>query len=153
MKILTAAVASRSLRVSACASEISEIITHLAFYSDWANAMSAVAVAKDVFSKRGIGVDRLPPASGGLLPNRSSRAYLRNVPASGFVEMAALDAGCLQVWLRNMTGYDGIRRAVSRAGVRLSWARRFQVMVRKEAPSPPDRAAIRFRPQTRSLQA
>jgi alkylhydroperoxidase/carboxymuconolactone decarboxylase family protein YurZ len=29
--------------------EISEIITHLAFYSGWANAMSAVAVAKDVF--------------------------------------------------------------------------------------------------------
>src|SRR4030081_2069384 len=28
--------------------EISEIITHLAFYSGWANAMTAVAVAKDV---------------------------------------------------------------------------------------------------------
>lgn len=28
--------------------EISEIITHLAFYSGWANATSAVAVAKDV---------------------------------------------------------------------------------------------------------
>jgi len=35
-------------------SEISEIITHLAFYSGWANAMSAVTVAKDAFSKRGI---------------------------------------------------------------------------------------------------
>src|SRR4051794_9561665 len=30
--------------------EISEIITHLAFYAGWANAMSAVAVAKDVFA-------------------------------------------------------------------------------------------------------
>src|SRR4051794_29471498 len=30
--------------------ELSEIITHLAFYSGWANAMSAVAVAKDVFA-------------------------------------------------------------------------------------------------------
>lgn len=49
-------------------SEISEIITHLAFYSGWANAMSAVAVAKDVFGKRGIGSDQLPPASGELLP-------------------------------------------------------------------------------------
>src|SRR6516165_862375 len=28
-------------------SEISQIITHLAFYSGWTNAMSAVAVAKD----------------------------------------------------------------------------------------------------------
>ena len=30
--------------------EVSELITHLAFYSGWANAMSAVAVAKDVFT-------------------------------------------------------------------------------------------------------
>ena len=49
-------------------SELSEIITHLAFYSGWANATSAVAVAKDVFSKRGIGSDQLPPASGEHLP-------------------------------------------------------------------------------------
>jgi 4-carboxymuconolactone decarboxylase len=48
--------------------EISEIITHLAFYSGWANAMSAVAAAKDVFGKRSIGSDQLPPASGELLP-------------------------------------------------------------------------------------
>jgi 4-carboxymuconolactone decarboxylase len=31
--------------------EISEIITHLAFYSGWANAMAAVAVVKDVFAE------------------------------------------------------------------------------------------------------
>jgi 4-carboxymuconolactone decarboxylase len=49
-------------------SELSEIITHLAFYSGWANAMAAVAVAKDVFGKRGVGPDQLPPASGELLP-------------------------------------------------------------------------------------
>ena len=48
--------------------EISEIITHLAFYAGWANAMSAVAVAKDVFAARKIGADQLPPASGSLLP-------------------------------------------------------------------------------------
>lgn len=48
--------------------EISEIITHLAFYSGWANAMSAVAVAKDVFAARGIGADQLPAASPSLLP-------------------------------------------------------------------------------------
>ena len=50
------------------AREISEIITHLAFYAGWANAMSAVAVAKDVFARRGIGADQLPQASGPLLP-------------------------------------------------------------------------------------
>src|SRR5437879_10933704 len=30
--------------------EISEIITHLAFYSGWSTAMSALSVAKDVFA-------------------------------------------------------------------------------------------------------
>jgi 4-carboxymuconolactone decarboxylase len=48
--------------------EISEIITHLAFYSGWANAMSAAAVAKEVFAERKIGTDQLPPASPALLP-------------------------------------------------------------------------------------
>ena len=43
--------------------EISEIIAHLAFYSGWANAMSAVAVAENVFAERKIGVDQLPAAS------------------------------------------------------------------------------------------
>jgi 4-carboxymuconolactone decarboxylase len=48
--------------------EVSEIITHLAFYSGWANAMSAVSVAKEVFAQRSIGPDQLPAASGPLLP-------------------------------------------------------------------------------------
>jgi 4-carboxymuconolactone decarboxylase len=42
--------------------EISEIITHLAFYSGWANAMSAVAIAKEVFTAHRIGTDQLPAA-------------------------------------------------------------------------------------------
>ncbi len=48
--------------------EISEIITHLAFYTGWANAMDAVPAAKDVFKSRNIGADQLPPASGPQLP-------------------------------------------------------------------------------------
>jgi 4-carboxymuconolactone decarboxylase len=48
--------------------EISEIITHLAFYSGWANAISAIAIAKDVFAQRNIGPDKLPAASPALLP-------------------------------------------------------------------------------------
>src|SRR5512132_3043700 len=43
--------------------EVSEIITHLAFYSGWSNAMAAVAVAKDVFAQRGIEPDQLPAAT------------------------------------------------------------------------------------------
>jgi 4-carboxymuconolactone decarboxylase len=31
--------------------ELIEVITHLAFYSGWTNAMSAIMVAKEVFSK------------------------------------------------------------------------------------------------------
>jgi 4-carboxymuconolactone decarboxylase len=49
-------------------SEISEIITHLAFYTGWANAIDAIPAAKEVFESRNIGADQLPPASGPLLP-------------------------------------------------------------------------------------
>jgi 4-carboxymuconolactone decarboxylase len=48
--------------------EISEIITHLAFYSGWGNAMSAVAVTREVFARRHVGADALPEASPKLLP-------------------------------------------------------------------------------------
>jgi 4-carboxymuconolactone decarboxylase len=48
--------------------EISEIITHLAFYSGWGNAMAAVGQAKEAFSRRSIKADQLPPATDKLLP-------------------------------------------------------------------------------------
>lgn len=48
--------------------EISELITHLAFYSGWENAMAAAAVAEEVFQRRGIEADQLPGASPQLLP-------------------------------------------------------------------------------------
>jgi 4-carboxymuconolactone decarboxylase len=48
--------------------EISEIITHLAFYSGWVTAMAAVAAAQAIFAQRGIGPDQLPAASPELLP-------------------------------------------------------------------------------------
>jgi len=48
--------------------EISEIITHLAFYTGWANAMDAILATRDVFKSRKIGADQLPPASGPQLP-------------------------------------------------------------------------------------
>jgi 4-carboxymuconolactone decarboxylase len=64
-------------------SELSEIITHLAFYSGWANAMSAVAVAKDIFHQRGIGVDQLPPAKEKLLPLNEEAEKQRAIQVSG----------------------------------------------------------------------
>jgi len=60
------------------ASELSEIITHLAFYSGWANAMSAVSIAKVIFAERGIGGDQLPPASPELLPIDQAAEAIRS---------------------------------------------------------------------------
>jgi 4-carboxymuconolactone decarboxylase len=48
--------------------ELSEIITHLAFYSGWGNAMSAVPVVKEIFAKRKIKPEQLPLATPKLLP-------------------------------------------------------------------------------------
>lgn len=47
--------------------EVSEIITHLAFYAGWGNAMSAVAITRDVFVARKIAADQVAPASPQLL--------------------------------------------------------------------------------------
>jgi 4-carboxymuconolactone decarboxylase len=48
--------------------EISELITHLAFYSGLGNAMAAVVAANEVFDGRGIGADQVPVATPTLLP-------------------------------------------------------------------------------------
>jgi 4-carboxymuconolactone decarboxylase len=53
--------------------EISETITHLAFYAGWANALGAVGAARDVFAQRGISADQIPAASVQLLPLGRSR--------------------------------------------------------------------------------
>lgn len=49
-------------------SEVSEIITHLAFYAGWGNAVSAAGIARKVFDACGITADQLWPASPTLLP-------------------------------------------------------------------------------------
>jgi 4-carboxymuconolactone decarboxylase len=87
--------------------EISEIITHLAFYSGWGNAMLAVSLAKDVFADRKIGTDQLPSASPALLPlNKEAEAkraagveqQFGNV-AAGIVHFTT-DVLFLDLWLR-----------------------------------------------------
>jgi 4-carboxymuconolactone decarboxylase len=50
------------------ASELSETILHLAFYSGWPNAMAAVKIAKDIFHERGVKPEELPAVHGKLLP-------------------------------------------------------------------------------------
>ncbi|MCK1292429.1 carboxymuconolactone decarboxylase family protein [Bradyrhizobium sp. 136] len=58
-------------------SEISEIITHLAFYTGRANAMDAIPAAKAVFESRNVGPDQLPPASGPQLQLDEAREKQR----------------------------------------------------------------------------
>ena len=69
--------------------EISEIITHLAFYSGWANAMSAVAAAKDVFTQRGIGAALLPAVWPQLFPlNEAAEAQRATSIQQNFGQVA-----------------------------------------------------------------
>jgi 4-carboxymuconolactone decarboxylase len=87
--------------------ELSEIITHLAFYSGWANAMSAVTAAKDVFAKRGVRPDQLPPASGELLPidgaaeaQRAARVEQDAGPVAPGVVQYTSEVLFHELWLR-----------------------------------------------------
>ena len=59
---------NRALDHGVTPSEISAILTHLAFYAGWPQALSAVAVAKPNFAARGINADQLAEASSERLP-------------------------------------------------------------------------------------
>lgn len=48
--------------------EIIALITHLAFYSGWPNAISAAGVAKDVFAQRGVTVEQVGTHAAEPLP-------------------------------------------------------------------------------------
>jgi 4-carboxymuconolactone decarboxylase len=65
--------------------EISELVTHLAFYSGWANATAAVPHVKEAFARRGIGADQLPKASPASLPlNEAAEAARAKSVADSF---------------------------------------------------------------------
>lgn len=59
---------ARALDAGVTPAEISETITHLAFYTGWGNAMAAVEAAADVYEDRGVKNDALPPVKPKLLP-------------------------------------------------------------------------------------
>jgi 4-carboxymuconolactone decarboxylase len=87
--------------------EVSEIITHLAFYAGWGNAMSAVAVVKGVFAQRGIGADALPVASPELLPldeaaeaQRAARVGQDVGPVAPGLDRFTTDVLFRDLWLR-----------------------------------------------------
>lgn len=48
--------------------EISEIVTHLAFYAGWGQAMASIPAIEQIFSQRGIGHEHLPAATPVPLP-------------------------------------------------------------------------------------
>ncbi|MFL6633711.1 MAG: carboxymuconolactone decarboxylase family protein [Massilia sp.] len=48
--------------------EISELVTHLAFYAGWSNAFSAIMAMEQVFAQRALDVAQLRAGSPGLLP-------------------------------------------------------------------------------------
>ncbi|MEO3480214.1 carboxymuconolactone decarboxylase family protein [Phaeobacter sp. CAU 1743] len=50
------------------AAELSETVTHLAFYTGWGNATAAAEAMAPVYTKRGIAVGSLPAAKTDLLP-------------------------------------------------------------------------------------
>lgn len=87
--------------------EIAELVTHLAFYSGWANATAADAAARTVFAERKIDLARLPPARPAPLPldERTEAARARGVEenfgkvAPGVVQYTT-DALFRDLWLR-----------------------------------------------------
>jgi len=87
--------------------ELSEIITHLAFYSGWANAMAAVSALKPVFMERKVSADALPLRSPRLLPlnaaadaERASRVGAEfGATAPGVVQYTT-DVLFRDLWLR-----------------------------------------------------
>jgi 4-carboxymuconolactone decarboxylase len=88
-------------------SELSEIITHLAFYDGWGSAMDTVQIAQRVFEARGISRSTLPAASAMLLPldgpAEAERAALVDATvgpvAPGLVEYTT-DVLFRDLWLR-----------------------------------------------------
>jgi 4-carboxymuconolactone decarboxylase len=81
---------NRALDSAVTPGELSEIITHLAFYSGWSNAFSAVAIVKDIFVQRGIGEDQLAEVSPKLLPvNEEGEAQRATTVEQNFGAVAA----------------------------------------------------------------
>lgn len=87
--------------------ELSEIITHLAFYAGWGNAMAATAAARDVFAERNIRADQLPKVEVIPLPfneageaARAATVEQSTGPASPGLVRDTTDVLFRDLWLR-----------------------------------------------------
>jgi 4-carboxymuconolactone decarboxylase len=122
------------------AQEVSELITHLAFYSGWGNAMAAVPIAKQVFEQRGVKADQLPPAIVELLPLDKKAEAVRAAdvlsPQQGYGQRpdprtgfgGPFSSGLLHRLAQRVLGHPGGQGRVrssaelTRAEARCSWA-------------------------------
>jgi len=87
--------------------EISELVTHLAFYAGWGNASAAAAVASDMFASRNIDIEALLSASPQPLPldekaeaDRASRVGSQFGQAFPGVVQYTTDVLFRDLWLR-----------------------------------------------------
>lgn len=87
--------------------ELSEIITHLAFYAGWGNAIAATVIAREVFAAQGITQNQLPQASVERLPldekaeaDRAARVASSAGPASPGLVRDTTDVLFRDLWLR-----------------------------------------------------
>jgi 4-carboxymuconolactone decarboxylase len=99
--------ANQALENGVTPREISETITHLAYYSGWGNAMAAVGPVGEVFAKRGIGADQLPAVSPQPLPlDEAAEAQRAKTVGNQFGDVApglvgyTTDYLFLDLWLR-----------------------------------------------------
>lgn len=90
-------------------SEVSELLTHLAFYAGWPNAFGAIGIVREIFAKRGIDANELPAVTSELLsiemalPDDAVRkAFIAdNVsPISPALQHFTDDLLYYEVWLR-----------------------------------------------------
>jgi 4-carboxymuconolactone decarboxylase len=87
--------------------EISELVTHLAFYAGWGNAMAAVPSLQAAFARQGIGAGELPAASPELLPldeateaDRAARVGQQVGPVAPGLNQFTTDILFRDLWLR-----------------------------------------------------
>ena len=98
---------ARALDNGVSPAEVSEVITHLAFYAGWGRAMNAIGAAKELFAARGVEQSQLPSSTPDLVPLNEKAEALRAEtveksvgPASPGLVRDTTDVLFHNLWLR-----------------------------------------------------
>ena len=86
--------AALALEAGVTPTELSETITHLAFYSGWGNAIAASEAVAPIFEERGVNAEDLPAVDAELLPlnEEAEAARQENVQATyGNISQGVVD--------------------------------------------------------------